>query len=154
MASEKTGWKSHCIHPEIIQTSFLGRLQKKSLEHKDCLYVASVWYWTVRKPQMDNRTTLTQFLEFNFANLGHVFIHWVNWASYLFIATRNTTFFSSTVCVISRLVSFLIRRQSSEGVLWRSYFRETPRKTVKQLIFTIVVSLQLCWKFAVLQIFF
>ena len=36
-------WKSYCVYPtEIIQTSSLGRLQKKLLEDNDCLYVASV----------------------------------------------------------------------------------------------------------------
>ena len=36
----------------------------------------------------------------------------------MFFMTRSMTFFSLTVFVISRLVFFLIRRQSSEGVLW------------------------------------
>ena len=35
----------------------------------------------------------------------------------MFFMTRNTAFFSLTVFVISRLVFFLIRWQSSEGVL-------------------------------------
>ena len=56
---------------------------------------------------------------------------------HMFFITRSTTFFSSSVFVISRLVFFLIRRQSSEVVLWRS----------KE------VSLQLFWKCGVLQSF-
>ena len=43
MVAEKKRQKSHCIyHPEIIQTSSMVRMQKKSLEHNDCLYVASI----------------------------------------------------------------------------------------------------------------
>ena len=43
MVVEKKGKNSHCIyHPETIQTSSMVRMQKKSLEHNDCLYVASI----------------------------------------------------------------------------------------------------------------
>ena len=43
MVAEKRQQNSHCIyHPEIIQTSSMVRMQKKSLEHNDCLYVASI----------------------------------------------------------------------------------------------------------------
>ena len=40
--------------PEIIQTSSLGRLQKKSLKHNDYLYVASVSQLRVRKSPTDD----------------------------------------------------------------------------------------------------
>ena len=36
---------------------------------------------------------------------------------HMFFMTRSTTFFSLTAFLISRLLFFLIRRQSSEGVL-------------------------------------
>ena len=50
--------KSHCVYPpEIIQTSSLGSLHKKSLEHNNCLYVASVLQQRVRKPLTDNIPT-------------------------------------------------------------------------------------------------
>ena len=41
---------THVYPPEIIKTSSWGRRQKKSLEHNDCLYVAFVSKWRVRKP--------------------------------------------------------------------------------------------------------
>ena len=40
--------------------------------------------------------------EHNFADLGHVFAHWVN-SFIIFFMTRSTTLFSSTVFVISSL---------------------------------------------------
>ena len=43
MGMEKMRLKSHRVYPpEIIQTTSLGRLQKKLLELNDCLYVVSV----------------------------------------------------------------------------------------------------------------
>ena len=52
MVAEKMWLKSHRIYPpEIIQTTWLGRLQKKILEHDDCLYVVSILQQRVRKPQ-------------------------------------------------------------------------------------------------------
>ena len=52
------------------------------------------------------------------------------------------------------LVFFLIRRQSSEGVLWSGYFRWTrPKASMKERILTIVASLQLSWKCPVLEMF-
>ena len=54
MAAEKMWSKLHCVYPpEIMQTTLLGRLQKKSLQHNDCLYVASLLGQVVRKPPMD-----------------------------------------------------------------------------------------------------
>ena len=39
---------------------------------------------------------------------------------HIFLMTRSTIFFSSTIFQILRLLFFLIRNQSSEGVRWRS----------------------------------
>ena len=51
MAAEKMWSKLHCVYPpEIMQTTLLGRLQKKSLQHNDCLYIASLSEQVVRKP--------------------------------------------------------------------------------------------------------
>ena len=84
----------------------------------------------------------------------HMFLHTRFTELYIFFVTRSTAFFSSTIFVIFRLVFFLIRRQYSEVVLWRSFFWWTPGKTVKEQIFTTVATLQLYWKFAVLKMFF
>ena len=67
---------------------------------------------------------------------------------YILFVSRSTTLFNC-LCnfLISRVLFFLIKRQTSENVLWRSYFLRTSRKTsVKECIFIIVGS----WK----QIFF
>ena len=69
--------------PEIIQTSVLGRLQKKSLGHNDCLYVASVSQRTVAFKQIVKVLKALEqhwekLSERNFADLGHVFAHWDN----------------------------------------------------------------------------
>ena len=159
--------------PKIIWTSLLGRPQRKSLEHNNYLYVAFMSEQRVRQPPTENVPSLHNYfqtncwsvllmlfkkkkhwdilLEGNFADLGHVFAHWFNWG---YFVTRSTTFLSSTVFVISRLVFFLVRRQSSEGLLWRSHFWWTPRKTMKEPIFTIVESLKPWWKCTVVQMFF
>ena len=51
MVAEKMRQKSHLVYPpEIIQINSLGMLQKKSLEHNDCLYAASILEGRVRKP--------------------------------------------------------------------------------------------------------
>ena len=53
--SRKDAVKSLSIYlPEIIQTRLLGGLQKKSLEHNDCLYVTSVLERRVKKPNSQN----------------------------------------------------------------------------------------------------
>ena len=45
-------YKSHRVYPpEIIQTSSLGRLQKKSLEPNDCLYQRLYWKGVLENPQ-------------------------------------------------------------------------------------------------------
>ena len=50
-AAEKMWYKSHHVYPaETTQISSLGRLQKKLLEHNDCLYGAFVLERRVRKP--------------------------------------------------------------------------------------------------------
>ena len=51
-----------------------------------------------------------------FVNLGHVF-HTGLTELHMFFMTKRAAFFSSTILVISRLVFFLIRSQSSEGIL-------------------------------------
>ena len=85
-----------------MQTSSLGRLKKSSLEHSDCFYVAFILKWRVRKPLTNNfpspqsyfqtndqsvipmplksieKHWCNMFFECNFADLGHVFVHWVN----------------------------------------------------------------------------
>ena len=54
MEAEKMWWKSHPLYPhEVIQTSSLGRPQKKSVGHNDCFYVTPVLQWRVRKPRKD-----------------------------------------------------------------------------------------------------
>ena len=54
-AAEKMWQKSHCVYPhKIIQTSSLGRQQKNSMEHNDCLYVVSILQWTIQKTPTDN----------------------------------------------------------------------------------------------------
>ena len=59
MAAEKMWQKSYCVYPpDIIQTSLLDRLQKKSFEQNDCFYVASVLQWRVGKLPMDNFPSL------------------------------------------------------------------------------------------------
>ena len=37
----------------MIQTSSLGREQKNSIEHNDCLYVVSILQWRIRKNPRD-----------------------------------------------------------------------------------------------------
>ena len=48
-----------------MQTSSLSRPQKKSLEHSDCLYVASVLQWRVRKPPTDNVPSPKNYFQTN-----------------------------------------------------------------------------------------
>ena len=86
--------------------------------------------------------------ERNFTDLGYVFPY--------FLRDLKHSIFSLTLFGISMLVfSMLVRKQSSEVVLWRSYFWWTSRKTsVKERILTRVTRLQLYWKCALLQMFF
>ena len=46
--------KSHRVFPEIVQTSPLGRLQRKSLKHSNCFYVASISQRRGRKLPTNN----------------------------------------------------------------------------------------------------
>ena len=50
---------------EIIETSSLGRLQKKSLEHNDCLYVTSISERGVRKPPKENVPSSENYFQTN-----------------------------------------------------------------------------------------
>ena len=139
MATKKMQQKIHRVYsPEIIRTSSPGRLQKRSLEHNDCLLVCSVRIATDSQDSPNG-----QYLQFpklvsnklskSYSNAfkkhqndtGTICLN-INWDMFLpnglaelhmFFMTRSTTFFSSTIFVISRLLFFLIRRQSSEGVL-------------------------------------
>ena len=72
--------------------------------------------------------------EWNFADLGYVFAN--------FLCDWKHIIFSSTVFVISVLVLFLIRKQSSEGALWRGYFWWTPQKT---FLFSIWTKIHVVW---------
>ena len=160
-----------------MQTNLLGRLPKKSLRHSSCLYVACVPEQRVRKPQKENVPSLQNYFQRNcwsvipmllksvgttlaqsnwtkFCRLGTCFCT-LGYLSFIFSWPLETGFFSSTVFIISMLVFFLIMRQLSDGVFWRSYFWWTPIKTsVKEHVFTRVASMQLCWKCAALQMFF
>ena len=66
ITAEKMQQKSYRVYPsEIIQTSSLGRLQKKSFEHNGCLYLASVSERSVRKPPTDNCPSLQNCFQAN-----------------------------------------------------------------------------------------
>ena len=66
MAAEKMWSKLHSVYPpEIMQTTLLGRLQKKSLQH-DCLYVASLSEQVVRKPPMDKIPSPQNYFQTNY----------------------------------------------------------------------------------------
>ena len=66
MAAEKMWQKSHCVYPhEIIQTSSLGRQQKNSMEHNDCLYVVSILQWRIRKTPTDIIIILQNYFQTN-----------------------------------------------------------------------------------------
>ena len=133
--------KSHRAYPpEIIQTSLLGRLQKKSLEHNDCLYAASILEKRVRKPPMDNTASSRNYFQKNFSafkkhwnNTGQIclkvlmqtrdlFLHTGLTEHYIFFVTRSMAFFSSNVFIISIFVFFVIRRQLSKLTLKTKWY--------------------------------
>ena len=65
-AAEKIWQKSHCVYPhKIIQTSSLGRQQKNSMEHNDCLYVVSILQWRIRKTPTNNIIILQNYFQTN-----------------------------------------------------------------------------------------
>ena len=65
-AAEKMWQKSHCVYPhKIIQTSSLGKQQKNSMEHNDCLYVVSISQWRIRKTSTDNIIILQNYFQTN-----------------------------------------------------------------------------------------
>ena len=65
-AAEKMWQKSHCVYPhKIIQTSSLGRQQKNSMEHNDCLYVVSILQWRIRKTPTDIIIILQNYFQTN-----------------------------------------------------------------------------------------
>ena len=64
--AKKMWQKSHCVYPhKIIQTSSLGRQQKNSMEHNDCLYVVSILQWRIRKTPTDNIIILQNYFQTN-----------------------------------------------------------------------------------------
>ena len=65
-AAENIWLKSHCVYPhKIMQTSSLGRQQKNSMEHNDCLYVVSILQWRIRKTPTDNIIILQNYFQTN-----------------------------------------------------------------------------------------
>ena len=91
-AAEKIWQKSHCVYPyKIIQISSLGQQQKNSMEHnqknpsRQYYYSAKLLsnklpnhYSNAYKKYWNNSETIYMFLECNFADLRHYFVHWVN----------------------------------------------------------------------------
>ena len=64
--AEKMWQKSHFVYPhKIIQSSSLGRQQKNSMEHNDCLYVVSVLQRRIKKTSMDNIVILQNYFQIN-----------------------------------------------------------------------------------------
>ena len=101
MVAEKIWHKSHHMYlPEITKTCFLGRPQKKLLEHNGCLHVAPTSEQRVTEPEMENVPSLENYFPKNevllqcfqnhwnnnrtnmfqhiFADLENIFPHWVN----------------------------------------------------------------------------
>ena len=59
-------YKLHCVYPhKIIQTSSLGRQQKNSMKHNDCLYVVSILQWRIRKTPTDIIIILQNYFQTN-----------------------------------------------------------------------------------------
>ena len=125
MAVDEMQQKSHCVSPpETTQTCSLGRRQKKSVEHNDCLYVASLLLKSHKTPNgqclqsaklLSNKLVKCYSNAFkrHWNNTGTIclniilqtwdlFLHTGLTEHYIFFMTRSTTFFSSTVFVISR----------------------------------------------------
>ena len=72
MATEKMLYKSLCVYPpEVIQTSWLCRLQKKSLEHNNYLYALSVSEQNVRKLPTDNASSPKCYSKY-WSNIGTI----------------------------------------------------------------------------------
>ena len=57
---------NHIVYPhKIIQTSSLGRQQKNSVEHNDCLHVVSILQWRIRKFTTENIIILQNYFQTN-----------------------------------------------------------------------------------------
>ena len=110
-----------------MQISLLGRLQNKSLDHYDCLFVASISQQSgnsLRAISLVHKITFKQIVgalfqsPWNFLNIilwtWDKFLHTSVTELHILFMTRSKTFFSSTVFATSWLVFLLIRRQSSE----------------------------------------
>ena len=139
----KSWWQKRCVRNydayillEKKQTSLLGRLQKKLLEHNACFYVASVSQWRVSKPPNGqcpkSPKLLSNKLSKYYSNAfkkhqnitGTIFLNIILWTwemflhyglmgltvLHMFFMTRSTTFFSPTAFVTSGLLFFLIWR--------------------------------------------
>ena len=66
IVAEKMWQKLDCVYPhKIMQTSSLGRQQKNSMEHNDCLYVVSILQWRIRKTSTDNIIILQNYFQTN-----------------------------------------------------------------------------------------
>ena len=66
MMAEKIWQKSHHIYlPEITKTCFLGRPQKKLLEHNGCLQIAPTLEQRVTEPEMENVPSLENYFPRN-----------------------------------------------------------------------------------------
>ena len=53
--------------PEITKTCFLGRPQKKLLEHNGCLHVAPTLEQRVTEPEMENVPSLKNYFPRNWS---------------------------------------------------------------------------------------
>ena len=124
----KTSLNAHCTHVCHHAQNLLSP-STKSLSNK-----LSKTYSNALKKHWNNTQTIC--LNVTLQNWD-MFLHTRLNELHIFFVTS-----SKIVFVISRLVFFLTKRQSSEGVLWRSYFLWTPRKTsMKECLYSIVASL-------------
>ena len=108
-------------------------MEKKSLEHNGCLYATSLSEQSIRKPPTGNVPSPQNYFQANcwsvilmllkkhWSNIGTIFLNVIllSWDLFLHIFFVS----KSTMTKISLLVFFLVRKQSSEGALWRNYFR-------------------------------
>ena len=106
--------------------------------------VASVSKRNVRKPSTESSPSAQNYFR-QFRSVIPMLLHWSNiwiiclnvilqtWDMFLhiFFVIKGATFFSSTVFVISMLVSSLIKKQSSEGVLYE-LFLVNPSKSISE----------------------
>ena len=123
MAAENMRQKLQRVYPlEIVQTNSLGRLQKKSSGHNDCLYLEFYCNGESDNPQQKislvRKITFKQIVEVLFQCIKTLEQRWSKqfernlrtWKTFLhtgltklhvFFMNRSTAIFSSTVLVIS-----------------------------------------------------